>query len=75
MNVMQNSRANGTKRAPNPVHLHMQAMNSLSRCQHMLLANEPMYTYALKDLQEAQQAITALMAVDTTPATQQGAMA
>lgn len=72
---MNETHARHVAPSTNPVHLHMRAMNSLSRCQHMLLANEPMYTYALKDLQEAQQAITALMAVDTTPATQQGAMA
>lgn len=58
-----------------PVHLHIQAMNSLSRCQHMLLANEPMYTFALKDLEEAQKAIAALMAATAMPATQQGALA
>jgi uncharacterized 2Fe-2S/4Fe-4S cluster protein (DUF4445 family) len=75
MNVMQNSRADGTKHAPTPVHLHMRAMNSLSRCQHMLLANEPMYTFALQDLEEAQKAIAALMAATAMPATQQGALA
>ncbi len=58
-----------------PVHLHMQAMNSLSRCKHMLTANEPMYTFALKDLEEAQKAIAALMAATVMPATQQGARA
>lgn len=55
--------------------LHMRAINSLSRCKHMLMANEPMYTFALKDLEEAQKAVTALMAMVTLPATQQGALA
>ena len=64
-----------TSEAIDPVHLHMQAMNSLSRCKHMLTANEPMYTFALKDLQEAQKAVTALMAATAMPATQQGALA
>ena len=27
---------------PDPIRLHMQALNSLSRCKAMLLANEPM---------------------------------
>lgn len=61
--------------AIDPVHLHMQAINSLSRCKHMLTANEPMYTFALKDLEEAQKAIAALMAATAMPATQQGALA
>ena len=55
--------------------LHMQAINSLSRCKHMLMANEPMYTFALQDLEAAQKAIAALMAATVMPATQQGALA
>lgn len=61
--------------AIDPVHLHMQAINSLSRCKHMLTANEPMYTFALQDLEDAQKAIAALMAATVMPATQQGALA
>lgn len=61
--------------AIDPVHLHMQAINSLSRCKHMLTANEPMYTFALQDLDAAQKAITALMAATAMPATQQRALA
>lgn len=64
-----------TVSALDPVRLHMQAINSLSRCKHMLTATEPMYTFALKDLEEAQKAIAALMAATAMPATQQGARA
>lgn len=52
--------ASPTTGTPDPIQLHMQAMNSLNRCKHMLLANEPMYTFALQDLEAAQQAIAAL---------------
>ena len=31
---------------PDPVALHMQAVNDLARCKAMLCANEPMYLYA-----------------------------
>lgn len=72
---MNETHARHVAPSTDPVHLHMQAMNCLSRCQHMLLANEPMYTFALKDLEEAQRAVTALMAMVTLPATQQGALA
>ena len=44
--------------------LHTQALNSLSRCKAMLLANEPMYLFAQNALAEAQQAIEALWALD-----------
>lgn len=44
-----------------PVQLQMQAVNSLSRCKVMILANEPMYFYALADLERAQKAIAALI--------------
>ena len=49
---------------PNPIQLHMQAVNSLSRCKAMLTANEPMYLFAQKFLAEAQQAIEALSALE-----------
>lgn len=48
---------------PDPIALHMQALNSLSRCKAMLTAREPMYGFALQDLAAAQQAITALSAL------------
>lgn len=48
---------------PDPIALHMQALNSLSRCKAMLTAREPMYGFALQDLAAAQQAIAALSAL------------
>lgn len=72
---MNKTHARHVSPSTDPVHLHMQAMNSLSRCQHMLLANEPMYTFALQDLEAAQKAIASLMAATAMPATQQGALA
>lgn len=56
--------ASPTTGTPDPIQLHMQAMNSLSRCKAMLTANEPMYLFAQKFLAEAQQAIEALSALD-----------
>lgn len=49
--------------SPDPIALHMQALNSLSRCKAMLTAREPMYGFALQDLAAAQQAIAALSAL------------
>ena len=51
--------------ATDPIQLHTQALNSLSRCKAMLLANEPMYLFAQNALAEAQQAIEALWALDS----------
>ena len=52
-----------TGNTPDPIALHMQALNSLSRCKAMLTAREPMYGFALQDLAAAQQAIAALSAL------------
>ena len=49
---------------PDPIRLHMQALNCLSRSKAMLTANEPMYGFALQDLAAAQQAIAALQSID-----------
>ena len=49
---------------PDPIQLHTLALNSLSRCKSMLLANEPMYLFAQNFLAEAQQAIEALSALE-----------
>ena len=53
-----------TTGTPDPIQLHMQAMNSLSRCKAMLTANEPMYLFAQNFLTEAQKAIAALSAFE-----------
>lgn len=52
-----------TGNTPDPIALHMQALNSLSRCKAMLTAREPMYGFALQDLAAAQKAIAALSAL------------
>ena len=51
-----------------PVQLHTQALNSLSRCKAMLLADEPMYTFAQQCLAEAEQAIAVLKTLETSTA-------
>ena len=53
-----------TGNSPDPIALHMQALNSLSRCKVMLTANEPMYLFAQQCLAQAQQAIADLQAID-----------
>ena len=50
--------------SPDPIQLHIQAVNSLARCKAMLLANEPMYTFALQDLEAAKQSLIALAAIE-----------
>ena len=45
---------------PDPIALHIKAMNCLSICRALLTANEPMYLFALNHLATAQQAIEAL---------------
>lgn len=49
---------------PDPIQLHMQALNSLSRCKATLTAREPMYLFAQQLLAEAQQAIATLQSID-----------
>lgn len=56
-----------TGNTPDPIQLHMQALNSLSRCKAMLTANEPMYLFAQQWLAEAQQAIATLQSIDLNP--------
>lgn len=60
---MSEVRATTMATGQDPVRLHMQAVNSLERCKHMLLAREPMYAYALDDLAAAHKAIDALAAL------------
>lgn len=50
---------------PDPIQLHAQAMNSLSRCQRELRAEEPCYGAARAHLDLAQQAMTALEVIET----------
>ena len=51
---------------PDPIQLHMRAVNMLNRCKALIMANEPMYTFALQDLEAAQQAIAALRTLSLT---------
>lgn len=53
-----------TGHTPDPIQLHMQALNSLSRCKATLTAREPMYLFAQQLLAEAQQAIATLQSID-----------
>lgn len=55
--------------SPDPIALHMQALNSLSRCKAMLTANEPLYLSAQQWLAQAQQAIADLQAFDQSHST------
>ena len=50
---------------PDPVALHMQAVNDLARCKAMLCANEPMYLYAKQYLESAQRAVAALWGMES----------
>ena len=47
-----------------PIQLHMRAVNMLNRCKVLIMADEPMYTFALQDLEAAQQAIAALRSLE-----------
>ena len=56
-----------TPAQPDPIALHMEAVNSLARCKAFLTANEPMYLFAQQQLQAAQQAVAALWAIESNP--------
>lgn len=43
-----------------PVHALMEAINLLARCKAMLLCDEPLYRFALQNLQDAQRYIVAV---------------
>lgn len=63
-NALATEAVTPTTGTPDPIQLHIKAVNSLSRCKAMLTANEPMYLFAQKFLAEAQQAIEALSAIE-----------
>ena len=50
---------------PDPIALHMEAVNSLARCKAFLTANEPMYLFAQQQLQAAQKAVSALWEIES----------
>lgn len=60
-----NSVANLT---PDLVKLHMRAVNLLNRCKTLILADEPMYTFALQDLDEVRKAFIQLAAAESNTA-------
>lgn len=43
-----------------PAHALMEAINLLARCKAMLLCDEPLYRFALQNLQDAQRCIVAV---------------
>lgn len=53
-----------TAATPDPIQLHAQAMNSLSRCLLELRAALPSYALAQNLLEEAREALETLAAVD-----------
>ena len=55
-----------TPAQPDPIALHMEAVNSLARCKAFLTANEPMYLFAQQQLQAAQQAVAALWDMESS---------
>ena len=62
--------APATGNTPDPIALHMQALDSLNICKAMLTANEPMYLFAQQWLTRAQQAIADLHAIDQQRSTE-----
>lgn len=50
--------------ACDPVRLHAQILNNLSRCKAMLLADEPKYSFALGNLDDAKVALAELARLD-----------
>lgn len=54
------AKAGSSAPAQDPIQLHFEAINSLSRCKAMLTANEPMYHFALESLAAAKLAIESL---------------
>lgn len=49
---------------PDPIALHMHALNSLNRCKAVLMAPQPGYLSAQQWLAQAQQAIADLQSID-----------
>ena len=63
-NALKSESVSPTTGNPDPIQLHMRAVNMLNRCKVLIMADEPMYTFALQDLEAAQQAIAALRSLD-----------
>ena len=50
--------------SPDSIQLHTFALNNLSRCKALLLADEPMYEFARKALDEVQRALVVLQVLE-----------
>lgn len=48
-----------------PIQLHAQVLNGMSRCKALILADEPMYTFAIMQLEAAHTALVKLAAMHT----------
>ena len=46
-----------------PIQLHAQVVNNLARCKALILANEPMYLFAIQQLEAAHTALVQLAAM------------
>lgn len=48
-----------------PIQLHVQVVNNLARCKALILADEPMYLFAIQQLEAAHTALVQLAAMHT----------
>ena len=48
-----------------PIQLHVQVVNNLARCKALILADEPMYLFAIQQLEAAHTALVQLSAMHT----------
>ena len=46
-----------------PIQLHVQVVNNLARCKALIMANEPMYLFAIQQLEAAHTALAQLAAM------------
>ena len=46
-----------------PIQLHVQVVNNLARCKALILADEPMYLFAIQQLEAAHTALVQLSAM------------
>lgn len=48
-----------------PIQLHVQVVNNLARCKALIPADEPMYLFAIQQLEAAHTALVKLAAMHT----------
>lgn len=63
---MTETQARGSTQ-PDPIQLHVQVVNNLARCKALILANEPMYLFAIQQLEAAHTALVELAATQIGP--------